>query len=240
MRLDPKNPLPLHVQLKQEIEKQINYGKYSEQIPSERELMEEYSVSRSTVRQAISQLVQEGILEKRHGKGTFISMKPIQDWLGSLSSTTEIVSRMGMTPGAKLITHGVVPTPDNIKPFTEMSEVYYIKRIRFADDTPLSIERHYYPVEIGKKMIHYDIDKGTLYDILEKDLHINLQDAEQVITSGHLSKEDARLLEVSETFSVLGTERMLYDHEGTLIEYFIASYRSDLYSFRIKLSRKFN
>ncbi|MEF3331436.1 GntR family transcriptional regulator [Oceanobacillus oncorhynchi] len=66
--------------------------------------MDEYYVSRSTVRQSIQQLVLEGILVKKPGKGTFIAVSTINDWLGSLSSTSENIEKMGMTPGAKLIT----------------------------------------------------------------------------------------------------------------------------------------
>lgn len=240
MNLNPKDPLPLHIQLRNKLEKLIKEGYYQEKIPSERELMEAYKVSRSTVREAVSHLVRDGILEKVHGKGTFISLKPIQDWLGSLSSTTEIIKRMGMKPDAKLIKHGIVETPDEIKEVTGFQEAYYIKRIRYANDVPIAIEVQYYPIEIGKKLAEFDIEKGTLYDFLEEDLQIKFSDAEQIITSGQLSKEDAELLEIPEPFNVLVTERLLMDQEGDLIEYYIAYFRSDMYSFRIKLSRKYN
>jgi GntR family transcriptional regulator len=240
MELDHKNPIPLHIQLKNIIEQLINEGYYSEKIPSERELMEIYKVSRSTVREAVSQLVREGILEKIHGKGTFVSVKPIQDWLGSLTSTTDIIKRMGMKPGAKLVTHGIVTPPKDIVEITGFQEAYYIKRIRYANDTPLAIEIQYYPVEIGKNLAKHDIDTGTLYDILEEQLNIKLLEAEQIVTSGQLSKEDANLLQLPESFNVLNTERMLTNQEGELIEYYVASFRSDMYSFRIRLSRKYS
>ncbi|MGE6896671.1 GntR family transcriptional regulator [Priestia flexa] len=240
MVLDYKNPIPLHVQLKNELEQKIREGHYKQKIPSEREFMELYSVSRSTVREAISQLVREGILEKKHGKGTFISLKPIQDWLGTLSSTTDIIKRMGMTPGAKLISHGVVKPSENIQRLCEFDEAYFIKRIRFADDIPIAIENQYYPLEIGMKLATYDINNGTLYDLLENELHIQFSEAEQIITSGHLSKEDSEYLDVSDYFNVLMTERITYDMEGNIVEYYEAAFRSDMYSFKMKLSRKNN
>lgn len=78
-------------------------GTYTGKVPSERELMDEYYISRGTVRQAIDALTREGTLVKKPGKGTFVAIKPINDWLGSLSSTTETIENMGMAPGAKLI-----------------------------------------------------------------------------------------------------------------------------------------
>lgn len=240
MELDNKSPIPLHIQLRNELEKHIKEGHYQEKIPSERELMDEYKVSRSTVREAVSHLVKDGILEKIHGKGTFISVKPIQDWLGSLSSTTEIIKRMGMKPDARLVTHGVVKPPADVQKITGFDEAYYIKRVRYANDIPLAIEIQYYPVEVGKLLAQHDIDKGTLFDLLEQKLNIKLADAEQIITSSKLSSEDAELLDVEESQHVLLTERMLHDELGELIEYYLAYFRSDMYSFRIKLSRKYS
>jgi GntR family transcriptional regulator len=238
MALDHNNPIPLHIQLKNKLEKQIIEGRYKEKIPSEREFMEKYSVSRSTVREAIAHLVREGVLEKRHGKGTFVSLKPVQDWLGSLSSTTETVRKMGMKPGAKLISHGVITPPENVIEATGLEEAYFIKRLRYADDTPISIEKHYYPIEIGKKLAKYDLDKATIYDLFEKELGITFAEAEQVITSGHVSEEDAAFLEVTNQTSILITDRVIMDLENNVVEYFEAYYRSDMYSFTIKLSRK--
>ena len=101
--INPNNSVPLHIQLRKSIEKKINQGLFKEKISSERELMENYEVSRSTVREAISQLVIDGILEKVHGKGTFISKHPIHYLLGNLISTTEVIKNMNMVPSSKLI-----------------------------------------------------------------------------------------------------------------------------------------
>jgi GntR family transcriptional regulator len=238
--LDHKNPIPLHIQLKNHLEQSIVSGEYKTKIPSEREIMELYSVSRSTVREAVSILVREGVLEKVHGKGTFISVKPIQDWLGTMSSTTDTIQKMGMKSGAKLISHGIVTPSENIKELTDFEEAYFIKRIRYADDNPIAIESQYYPLEIGKKLAEYDIDTGTLYDILEHDLSIQFSEADQLITSGEVSEIDAKYLEIDDGSSVLITERITYDMNGTIVEYYEGVFRSDMYSFHIKLSRKNN
>ncbi|KAB7708208.1 UTRA domain-containing protein [Bacillus aerolatus] len=239
-KLNPKDPVPLHIQLRNKIEGLINEGHYQDKIPSERQLMDEYEVSRSTVREAVSHLVREGIVEKVHGKGTFISSKAIQEWLGSLTSTTETIRKMGMAPGARLVTHGTIIPPNDIIEATGLDTAYFIKRVRYANDIPLAIELQYYPVEIGEKLAELDIDKGTLFDLIEENLGIKLAEAEQLITSSFLTTEDAELLGVSDSLNVLNTERKLMDQSGRLIEYYVASFRSDMYSFRMKLSKKSN
>lgn len=238
MELNANSPIPLHIQLKGRLSALIDEGAFTERIPSERELMEMYNVSRSTVREAVSHLVQDGVLEKVHGKGTFITVKPIEEWLGNLSSTTEIIQNMGMVPDAELVGKEKVKSPKAVFEATGWEEVYYIKRIRYADGQPLAIENQYYPVEIGEKLLKFDIEKGTLFDILEQQLHIKLSEANQVITSNYLSGDDAKLLGVSESLSVLNTERLLMDEYGDVIEYYQAAFRADLYSFRIHLSKK--
>jgi len=238
MKLDPRNPLPLHIQLKNIIMHSINEGRYKGKIPSERELTEQHEISRTTVREAVSQLVQEGILEKRHGKGTFISIKPIHDWLGHLSSTSETVRKMGMKPGAKLLEHGIVDSPFPVQNITDEKEMYLIKRIRYANDIPLAIETHHYPVAIGLKLAKLDIETGTIYDLLENELQLQLSEADQIITSNRLNDEDAKILGINVSDNTLQAERFLTDSKGSLIEYYTANYRADMYSFHIKLSRE--
>lgn len=239
MSLDKDGYTPLHIQLKEEIEKKIMDGELVGQIPSEREFMQTYSISRSTVREAINALVREGVLVKKHGKGTFVSLKPIQNWLGHLSSTTETIRRLGMEPSSKLIEFYKVSPPQYVKEITGFKKAYYLKRVRLANDIPLGLEQHYYPLHIGEPLADYDLNKITLYDVLEQELGIQFTEANQKITCSSLSKKDASYLDIDEGTSVLKAERIIKDQTDTIIEYEEAYYRSDLYSFEINLSRKF-
>ncbi|WP_042143767.1 GntR family transcriptional regulator [Paucisalibacillus sp. EB02] len=240
MPLNYTNSVPLHIQLKNQIEEKIFKGEYIEKIPSERELMDEYYVSRSTVREGIAQLVREGVLEKRPGRGTYVKLKPINDWLGNLSSTSETIERMGMVPGARLIEHKIVELDDRLKDITGLEEAYFFKRVRYANKIPIGIERHYYPVRIGQELVKYDLNKEAFYDLLEQKMGVKTFAAEQIIKSSKVTKEDSKLLGVSSAFSVLNTERRITDVNDNFVEFEIAYYRSDMYSFKINLSRKSN
>lgn len=237
--IDTNNPIPLHLQLKDVLAGEIKGGVYKEKIPSERDLMDRFSVSRTTVREAISHLVQEGILEKIHGKGTFISQKPpVHEWLDSLNSLTHTVQKMGMTPGSKLLHTEIVSEPSHIADLLEVDSFYSIVRLRTADSTPIAVERHFYSKEIGNQLASYDLETSTIYDLLENELGIELVEAEQFISCKEVSIEDAKMLEVPTGSSVLCVERLITNANGEPIEYYTSNFRPDMYVFRIKTKRK--
>src|SRR5699024_8169536 len=137
--LKKDNPILLMIQLKNRIEKQIIDGIYKNKLPSERELMRQYDVSRSTVREAINDLDGAGVVVKKHGKGTYVSIKSIDSWLGQLSSTTEVIRNLGMKPGAKLIDFKKVTPSQEIQNRTGFKEAYLLKRLRLADGEPIGV-----------------------------------------------------------------------------------------------------
>ncbi|MFZ5595790.1 MAG: GntR family transcriptional regulator [Bacillota bacterium] len=238
MELDFKSAVPLHVQLKEILKNEILDDLFKEKIPSERELIERFSVSRSTVREAISALVMEGILEKRHGKGTFISHRPVEEWLGSITTYNDVIREMGMKPGTKLLYQGIETTPEGVADTLGVERFYRIDRLRYANDIPISLEMQYYPLDIGLRLKEFDLGQAAIYDLLEVSLGIKLWKAEQIIMSGHPTKEEAKLLEIKETDSVLLIERLTYDPADKLVEYLRGVFRADMYAFRLKLTRK--
>ncbi len=238
MPLDYTNSIPLHIQLKAKIEEKIYNGQYIEKIPSERELMDEFYVSRSTVRQSIEHLVREGILIRKPGKGTFIVLKTINDWLGNLSSTSETIKNMGMVPEIKLLKSEIIDLTEKLKDKTGLDKAYHFKRLRYANRIPMGIERHYYPIHIGIQLMKFDLNKEAFYDLLENELGVKTFQAEQIIKASIPPKEDSKLLNLTQNSSVLVAERIITGINGEFIEFENAYYRSDMYSFRIDLSRK--
>jgi GntR family transcriptional regulator len=237
--LDGNNPIPFHLQIRKLLEEEISEGRYEEKIPSERELMNRFSVSRTTIREAISHLVHDGILEKIHGKGTFISQKPpIHEWLHSLNSLTETIKNMGMVPGAKLLNCGNYEEPTYISEILNVNTFYSIERLRTANSTPIAIERHYYPKELGLQLSKHDLETSTIYDLMENHLGIELVEAEQFISSKIVDSSDAVHLELPVGSSVLCVERLIINASGEPIEYYTSHFRPDMYVYRIKTKRK--
>lgn len=200
--------------------------------------MDEFHISRSTVRHAVENLVQSGMLTKVSGRGTFVNHKPVQDWLGNLRSTNETIEEMGKTPGAKLVDIKKIQLSGPLKEAIKLDEVYRFKRIRYANKIPIGIENNYYPLHIGKKLQKYDLNSYAFYDLIEKELGIPIREANQVIKAGNINKNDAELLGVKSESSVLIAERKLIDHKNNFVEFEEAIYRSDMYEFKLKLSRE--
>jgi len=236
MALDTTSPVPLHFQLKEWLKAEIGRGEYPVKIPSERELMESFSVSRTTVREAVSALVREGLLQKIHGKGTFVNSCTVVEWLGTIKSFTETVEDMGLTPGIRLLHHGRARNP-KICTILGADEYYLIERLRFAHNEPVAIERTHYPVEIGLKIASYDLNMVTIYKVLEAQ-GIILHRAEQKIIAALPSKEDAKVLRISPKSPILAAERVTVDPENRVVEYYSSIFRPDKYAFCVKMYRK--
>lgn len=230
---------PLHVRIALALKEEILKGLYVEKIPGEYELMEKFSVSRSTIRHAIETLVKDGVVEKRHGHGTFIASRPVEEWLGSLSTFFEIVEEMGMKPSIKVLEQGFSDAPTEVAEIMGTDRFYYVHRLRLADDIPIVMEKQYYPYEIGKAMAKYDLNNAATYEILESKLGEVLSDAQMLITCITPTEEEKELLKLdANCCCAVLSERFVNNHNGDLVEYERSVYRADMYSFRINLSRK--
>jgi|SRR5690625_1684581 len=237
--IDESNPIPLHLQVRDILKREIIANNYIDKIPSERELMERFEVSRTTIREAVNQLVNEGLLFKQHGKGTFVAeKKPIQEWLHTLNSLTDTLKRFGMTPGSKLLLNEIVTEPKHVAKHLGVESFYLIKRLRTANGMPIAIERHYVPIELGEKLNAFNLDKVTIYDVMEQDLGINMYEAEQMITCKPIAEEDAEPLQIDRQTNVLFVDRKILDPEGNIIEYYTGSVKPGMYEFRLKMKRR--
>lgn len=231
--------IPLHAQLRTLLENDIKEGKFTNKIPSERELMSQYKVSRTTVRDAISLLVIDGLLEKKHGKGTFIKqVPPVQEWISSLNSLSKTIENMGMIPRAQLLNQGKLSNNPIIQNTLGKSSNYFIERLRYASDSPIAIERHYYSDMIGKLLSTYDLDSIVIYDVLENDLGFVLWETDETVTCRLATKKEADLLCIPQSSCLLEMKRVLFDETGRIIEYLESVYRPDLYVFKLKRNRK--
>lgn len=236
--LDKKNPIPLYLQVCEFLRNEILKGTYTEKIPPEYDLMNLFDVSRATIRRAIRTLTEEGVLESRQGLGTFVAVKPIEEWLGNLSTFYEIVGEMGMKPNIKVLSQGIVPAPQDVAKIFGMPQVYETNRIRMANDIPVVLEKQYYPLEIGRKMAKFDLNNVSTYDIFEAKLGVNLWEAKQTIAAIIPTAEEKKLLGLAaEPCCALLSKRLVSDPDGNPLEYEKSMYRGDMYAFRINLTR---
>lgn len=239
--IDKSSPIPIYYQLESFIKNQIESGNIlpGENIPSEREYAESYGISRMTVRQAINSLVNEGLLYRKKGSGTFVSEKKIEQPLQGLTSFTEDMKKRGMTPTSKLIHFEIIPANSfiaNELQIREYAPVYEIKRIRLADGEPMALETNYLSANLVKGLTEQEV-KASIYSYVEEKLGLRITHAEQLIESVRASEEHEKLLYIEKDHPMLYIQRNTFLHDGTPLELVKSVYRGDRYKFQIKMER---
>ena len=136
---------PAYVRIRDQIKREIDehVWKVGKRLPSERDLAEVFHVSRMTLRQAISLLVEEGVLERRIGSGTFVSSTRVQEKMRGTTSFTEIVKSQGKEPSSQLISYRrTIPNEQEVKKLgiQQTENIIRMERIRYADKVPVVYE----------------------------------------------------------------------------------------------------
>src|SRR5579884_3094196 len=228
--LERSNPLPLYYQLKEVLKQQIRAGHLAPHtaIPSEPELVAQYHVSRATVRQALTELVHEGLLYRQHGRGTFVCEPRVQQNLSELTSFSEELRRRGKRPGGLLLVSELVRGSAAVRTqlrLTDEEQVVRLERLRTADDTPIAYEIDYlpYPRASGVYQRAKETGEGSLYSIMSAEgLHPYI--AEHSLRGDVVSAREAELLRVSSDTSGLRLASTVFDDTGSPIEYTEAFY----------------
>ena len=154
--------LPAYIRIHDKIKEDVDDGawKIGQRLPSERDLCETFDVSRMTVRQAITLLVDEGILERKPGSGTFVASSRVKEKMRGTTSFTEIVKSQGKKPSSELISYQRLhPNEFEIKNLGVLpqSHVIRMERVRFADDIPVAYEIASIPEKIIRGFKESDI-----------------------------------------------------------------------------------
>ncbi len=215
--IDRRSPMPLYVQLKNEILEKIKNGTYAvdAQIPTEKEFMEIYNLGRATVREAVAALVREGYLYKKHGIGTFVARKDPSLGFEPLISLTYSLKAIGISPN-NIIENNEFIIPDSkllkkLK-WKKRKKCFYLRRIRYADDLPVAIEESYFHEETAELINKFNL-KDSLAKIMIEDLNITISKIEQVIISRNPTEEEKEILKLKDNTLVLDMERWIYTSE---------------------------
>ncbi|UII55426.1 GntR family transcriptional regulator [Cytobacillus spongiae] len=241
--IDKNSPIPIYFQLEEHLRAQIENGslEVDEAIPSERELAETFQISRMTVRQAINNLVTEGLLYRQKGKGTFVNKKKVEQKLQGLTSFTEDMLERGMKPSSKLISFEIIPADKQVAQALNLNEntpIYEIKRVRLADQLPMALETTFLPANLVKGLTE-DIINQSLYQYIEHHLGLIINEASQEIEASTPKETEMKLLEIESSAPVLFIKRVSYLQDGTPFELVKSSYRADRYKFVHTMKRSF-
>lgn len=205
-------------------------------LPSERELMSVYNVSRMTVRAAIAKLIEQGRVYNVHGSGTFVGSTDISKAPRLTSFTEDMVSR-GFIPSSRVLGAWRAQASEPIARHLGIepgAECTHLRRLRLADANPMALEDVHIPRSV-LDLEHVDLGR-SLYEQLAE-AGVEVYRAEQEIRSIALDAEDSRLLEVSHGAPALCVERVSCTRRGRPIEFARTLYRSDRYSFHFAITR---
>ena len=240
--IDNVSAQPLYLQIKTVLAQRILDGEYAphERLPSESELMKVFGVSRITVRQALRDLHGDGLVFSVQGKGTFVSKpKAVQD-VQRLQGFGESVVPQGFEASTRMI--GL----QEVRPSQEVAEalglkqtdsVVEIKRIRYLNREPISVDHSFYPAEIGRKLAGRDLTQD-IFPMLENEFDLLLDHADLRIEATLADDEQARLLNCDVAAPVLLIRRLVFDQQGNKIAFEFLSHRGDAFQYHLRADRR--
>jgi GntR family transcriptional regulator len=233
--LDPSSYTPLYVQLYQILRSRIETGIYisGEQLPSERELIEAFDVSRITVTAAIQKLVHSGLAYRIRGKGSFVARPKIRG-LSSFGSFSDDIRARGMTPSSKIISSVIMVADQEVREHLQLEKnekVLKLSRLRFANEEPVAIETTYIPEGIFPGLENEDLENGSLFEIMEHKYGQFPTWSEGVFEAAAADEEQAQFLDLEPCDPVLWVHRVTRNPNYTPLEWVHSLYRADRFSF---------
>jgi GntR family transcriptional regulator len=212
---------PLYEQLKDHLEAAILNGKIkpNEQLLPEVKMAEKYCVSVITIRKALNDLARKGLIEKRQGKGTFVSSKKYQRDLNQVISFSEACKIAGTRPGTKLITSTIeIPSDAVLKELhlDSGTKTVYIARLRFMDDVPMQIERTYFPLTFSF-LLDEDLEHKSLFKLIQDRSNRTVARSKRVIEIWRASSQEAQQLEVGRNSPLLCVQGTAYDQDDEIV-----------------------
>lgn len=234
--IDKSSPIPVYYQLKNDLTSKIAKGvwKSGDCIASERELCEIYGVSRMTIRQAVGELVQEGVLLRIKGKGTFVCEQKLKQQ--DMMSFTEIIKKTGNELVTEVLEFSTIETPEDFEDIFTLDNLYKIKRKRIVDKECVALETVYIPVDYCG-YINKDMLNGSLFKILEKFGYV-VDYSNSSISAVIINEELKEIFGVDQEVPMLKVISKTYDDKDKMIFLEEAIYRSDKYLLEVNISRR--
>jgi GntR family transcriptional regulator len=244
----PNKPLnrnsfePLYFQLAEKIKLMIQQQfQPGDLLPSEADLITRYSVSRNTVRQAIELLEQQGFVNSRQGRGTFVASKGSRYQIQKLVSFSEDMRRRGQHPDSILLGLETVVPPANIASELNLQpddQVDVIRRLRLADGEPMAISTAYIPSNLLPGLTAEMLVSASLYELIATRLSLAISYADRSVRSITATPEQAALLKIPMGSALMVVEGPAFLENDQPIEYVITYYRGDRYEFVYHAVRK--
>lgn len=242
--IDRSVVVPLHYQLREQLRRRILAGEwgYDEPIPGEKDLCEQAAVSRSVVRQALGELVHEGILVRVQGRGTFVAQPKITEGLAAQESGfyEDMVSR-GHEVTTRVISQGVVSAPADVAADLELpvgAPIVVLVRVRIVDGVPTVYVESRLPADRFGAIVDDDLTYESLYGVLERRFGARVGHSRRSLGAAAATKEIAAHLGIKPRDPLVVLESVGYSGiDGAPIESYLAYHRGDRTKFEVQLVR---
>ncbi len=234
-----KSSIPLYYQAANWLRECINKGEFKagDQIPSEGELASTLGISRMTARQAITELVREGLLYRRAGKGTFLASSPTFSKLSTLVGFSEKMQKIGKTVKSKVLFLGVKEADAIVAKklgLTCGQKIIEIKRLRYLDNEPVTIQLSYLPYDKCAPLMDVDLTKESLVQSVIQKCGIPLKSSVDTVSIVSVFDNDAKLLDVEDGSPAFLIEGIIYSHDGLPIRFGRGIYKGNCFKLTVE------
>jgi GntR family transcriptional regulator len=235
--------VPFYKQLKNKILDEIESGKlrHGDKLPSERELAEQYQISRMTARHTLSILEREGVVERRVGAGTFINNNKIQMDFVTFNSFTKNMLSKGLIPSTQILSIRKLEASPSLAQKLKRTPgemMIAIQRLRSVNETPIAIEESYLPEKICPGLDEIITANDSLYEILEREYGIVLVMAKEYMQVTVSDESESKLLKIRAESPCIFQEAIAFDSNKMEIEFSTSLTRSDIVKFYSELKLK--
>lgn len=236
---DRRRPEPLWYQVEEAIHALVKSGEWptGSQIPAEPRLGTMFGVSRITLRHALRNLEEHGLLRRERGRGTFVRSTKLVAGTRELTSFTQEMGNLGLVVGARLLDFGLTTADAAAAAALEIEEgdpVVRIRRLRLGNDAPIGIQTAQLPVGRVPDFLEPGPPEGSLYESLSRRYGINPVEAREIYRVASVGAEDAALLDLPAGTPAFVVERITTDERGPF-EFTVSVMRGDRYEIRSTL-----
>jgi GntR family transcriptional regulator len=237
------NRLPRHAQISQYLRQAIEQKKYiaKEKLPSEKELANQFDVSRITVRRALQTLENEQLIQRTQGKGSFVCDPRTGAPALELTDFTEDMARAGCSATSKVLSQVLLKAPDHVCAALQLpqdTKILELIRLRLADRKPIAIDKTYLPVFYAQLLEGENLETQTIYEILENKYDITIQRGCIKIKANTIGKRWAEALDARDGDPILQVERVSYTIQEKPVYYQIRFNRSDKIEYQLMAERQ--
>jgi GntR family transcriptional regulator len=235
-----KHGTPAYKQIQDSIRKRIERGELQpgDPVDSERMLARMHEVSLMTARHALVSLQRQGLVERRHGAGTFVSSPRIH--FNKLMSFSEQLAGRGLDSSSRVVALKVVDSEHEIAARLSLpsaSRLFKLERIRLGSGEPFAVETCYLSAEDFRGLSRTAVERGSLFTLLEKNYGVTIAHADEEVDATGADPDLAKLLSVNKGHPVLRIRQTIYSTHGKPILYVLGMYRADRHVLRIRRYR---